>query len=120
MITIFMFTALNSFAGVSFKKDLFPILEDKCIKCHTPPYKDKKGKLKKPKAGLIMTTYKDLMKGSEDGKIIEPGKPEKSSMYTLSSLDPEDEDVMPPKGEPLTTAEIKTIKDWIAEGAKDN
>ena len=88
------------------------------------PYKDpKRGRLKKPKAGLRVDVAELLMKGAEEDegeweKVIVPGSPDKSSFYKLTTLDEDHDDVMPPKGELLTKKEQETLKTWIADGAK--
>jgi hypothetical protein len=38
------------------------------------------------------------------------------ALYTLSSLDPDDDDIMPAKGAPLTKKQTDLIKRWIADG----
>jgi hypothetical protein len=50
--------------------------------------------------------------------VIVAGKPDESSFYKLVTLDPEDDDVMPSKGDPLTKAEQELLKNWILQGAK--
>ncbi|MGE4549790.1 MAG: c-type cytochrome domain-containing protein, partial [Opitutales bacterium] len=74
----------------------------------------------KPKAGLRLDTFESTMKGSTDGRIVSPGKPEDSVLYELISLEPDDDDIMPPKGDPLTAEQIETIRKWIAEGARSS
>jgi uncharacterized membrane protein len=109
--------------AADFAKDIWPIIEAKCVKCHMAPYTDpKRGRIKKPKAGLRLDTAELIMKGAdEDGeweKVVIPGKPEKSHFYTLTILDPDHDDIMPPKGDPLTKKEQELVKAWIAGGAK--
>ena len=41
-------------------------------------------------------------------------------MYAVITLDPDDPEIMPPKGDPLTEDEIKMFSQWITEGAKEN
>jgi hypothetical protein len=107
---------------VSFEKDILPIMKDRCMDCHRAPYKDKRGRVKNPKAGLRFDTAELLMKGSEDEgtytPVIVAGKSAESSFYKLISLDPEDEDIMPPKGDALTKEQQELIKKWIDGGAK--
>jgi hypothetical protein len=67
-----------------------PVLVEKCQKCHGPD---------KQKAALRLDTSADAMAGSEHGKIIVPGDPEKSRLIeVITSKDPDEK--MPPK-EPL-------------------
>ena len=109
--------------AVDFEKEIWPIIETSCVKCHMAPYKDpKRGRTKNPKAGLRFDTAEFIMKGAEeDGeweKVIIPGKPSDSSFYTLITLDEDHDDVMPPKGDLLTKEQQELIKKWIADGAK--
>jgi hypothetical protein len=101
---------------VNFDKEVWPILKENCIKCHQAP-KMVDGKLKKPKAGLRLDAPSHIINGSEEGPVIEPGYPEKSVFYTLTILDDGDDDIMPPKGDPLTGKQTDVIKQWIKEGA---
>ena len=103
---------------VDFEKEIWPILHDKCVKCHRAPYK-KGTRTKKPKGDLRLDDAKLLMQGGEGGACVEPGKPDKSSLYKLCLLPPDHDDVMPPEGkaDPLTDKEKGLLKRWIEEGA---
>lgn len=96
-------------ADVDFVKDVKPILETNCIRCHGP---------EKAKAKLHLDSREGFLKGSEDGKIFVAGKAAESKIYKLVNQPKSSEDRMPPEGEPLTKAQIETIKNWINEGAK--
>lgn len=102
---------------IDFVKDIWPIMKRSCIKCHKEPYM-KNGKLRKPKAELILINKKGILKGSEDGKVIVAGKPDKSSFYKRIILPEDDDDIMPAKGDPLSKDETALIKNWILQGAK--
>lgn len=106
---------------VDFQKDIWPIIENNCIKCHREPYM-KNGKMKKPKGGLRLDTAELFMKGGEDDegkniKIVVPGNPEKSPFYKRTTLPKGHDDIMPPKGEPLSKKETELLKNWILQGA---
>ena len=106
---------LNCYADkINFAKDIWPILENKCLKCHGPD-KIEKGKIKHAKGGLRIDHVKALLLGGDNGPVIKAGESSKSPFYTLT--DPDHDDVMPPKGKPLTTDQRKAIKTWIDEGA---
>ena len=94
-----------------FKKDIAPVLEASCVKCHNE---------KKSKGKLNMATKETFMKGGGDGKIVEPGKPDDSKMIKSILLPADDDDAMPPQDKaPRPTAEqIEALKKWIAAGAK--
>lgn len=94
-----------------FKKDIAPIFESSCVKCHNA---------EKAKGKLNMEKKETFMKGGEDGVIVKAGKPDDSLLIKVLLL-PEDEDeAMPPKGKATrpSTAQIETLKKWITAGAK--
>ena len=104
--------------GISFNDHIFPILEERCLDCHGEPYV-KNGRTIHPKAGLALNTYELVLKGNLDGPIIERGNHEESTLYVVMTLDPDDSEIMPPKGDPLSKEEIDLFKQWIDEGAKE-
>ncbi len=86
-----------------------PLLESTCLSCHGP--KEQKGKFR-------LDTLADALKGGENkGAAIVPGQPEKSPLYTTTILPPDHDDIMPPKGAPLTKEQAELLKRWIAQGA---
>ena len=104
-------------AAPDFAKDIQPILEEKCISCHAAPYK-KGSRLRKPKGDYRLDTRENLLKaGDSEEKAVIPGNANDSYLYKLVILPEDDDDVMPAKGDPLTPAEQKLIKDWIDAGA---
>jgi hypothetical protein len=100
--------AASAQGTVQFERDVWPILKAKCVTCHGP--EDHFNELR-------LDSKDRILKGSKNGKIITPGDPAKSPMYLRVSLPPDDLDVMPAEGDPLTAAQIDTLKRWIAEGA---
>ena len=88
-----------------------PILKAKCSECHN---EDKiKGKLR-------MDTHELLLAGAEgsDYPTVEPGDAENSEMIVRATLEPDDDDFMPPgENDPLTPEEIKILSWWIDTGA---
>jgi hypothetical protein len=105
--------------GVSFNDHVFPLIEERCLDCHGEPYV-KSGRTIHPKAGLRLDTYEWIIKGNLDGAIIEKGNPDESTLIGVVTLDDDDPEIMPPKGEPLTQEEIDMLIQWIKEGAKEN
>ena len=104
-------------ADVSFESEVWPIFEARCVECHRKPYEED-GKLKKPKAGLRMDGAWHIMKGSDDGPIVVPERKDASTLLYHISLPADDDDIMPPKGDPLTKEQIRVIGLWIEEGAR--
>ncbi|HUR52683.1 MAG TPA: PSD1 and planctomycete cytochrome C domain-containing protein [Gemmataceae bacterium] len=96
-------------APVDFNRDVRPILSGQCFQCHGPDEKARKAKLR-------LDIRDDAVKA---GAIV-PGKPDESELLKrIVSTDAETR--MPPgasKKPPLTVAQVATVKQWIAEGAK--
>ena len=105
--------------GIGFHDHVFPILEERCLDCHGEPYV-KNGRTIHPKAGLRLDTYEWVIKGNLDGIILEKGNPDESTLIAVITLDSDDSEIMPPKGDPLSEDEINLLKQWILEGAKEN
>jgi Planctomycete cytochrome C/Leucine Rich repeat len=102
---------------VNFRRHVLPILETSCFRCHKEAYKDKRGRTKKPKGGLRLDGRGWILKGGKNGASVVPGKPSASSLYGRISLDPDDDDIMPAKGDVLSKSKIALIEKWIAQGA---
>lgn len=86
-----------------------PLLQAKCYTCHGAS--KQKGKLRLDQPPFIL-------KGGEEGKVVEPGKADESEMIERMLLPIEDEDHMPPKEKPqLTKNEIALLQWWINSGA---
>jgi mono/diheme cytochrome c family protein len=97
--------------GVTYEKDIKPIFEKSCFKCHGPD---------KQKAKLRVDSLSAALKGGENGKVIEPGNSAKSVLvHNVGRIGDEDE-WMPPtdKGDPLTKEQVGLIRAWIDQGAK--
>ncbi|OAI57874.1 hypothetical protein AYO47_07340, partial [Planctomyces sp. SCGC AG-212-M04] len=86
-----------------------PLLKEKCFACH--------GAVKQ-EAGLRLDAASLILKGSENGAVIVPSKPDEGQL--LRRIQSTGEDQMPPKGEgeALTSAEVKLLKTWIEAGAQ--
>ena len=105
--------------GVDFHSEIMPILQQRCNDCHKAPYEEN-GRTKNPKAGLRFDSYEWLMKGSEDiGPVIEAGDTDGSILFEVITLPPDDDMIMPPKGDPLTAEQVDLFRRWILEGASE-
>ena len=98
--------ALPSHA-VEFGKDILPILDRHCFKCH------KDGK---EKGDLNLQPHK-LKESIGSGRAIIPGKPS-SGLFMKVILSEDPDNRMPPKGARLSEKEIQTLKLWITQGAE--
>lgn len=100
----------NIDSALVFEDVLMPILDARCISCHNQ---------QKLKGELLLTSFKDMMKGGESGKAIVPGNSISSELFTRITLAHDDEDFMPPEGKtPLSKQQVKLIEWWIDAGAK--
>ncbi len=94
-----------------FENKIRPILVENCYKCHSL----EKGK---SKGDLTLDSRAGLLKGGENGPIVVPGDPAKSSLVTaVTYLDKDLQ--MPPKGEKLTDQQIADLTTWVKMGAPD-
>lgn len=93
-------------ANISYSKDIYPILESRCGKCHMGSFTSE---------NLNMETYDSLMAGSQNGVVIVAGNA-KESLLARKILKGE----MPKRGPKLTPAQVQIIIDWINAGAPNN
>ncbi|WP_250932040.1 c-type cytochrome domain-containing protein [Aporhodopirellula aestuarii] len=89
--------------GVSFVKQVAPILADKCGGCH----------IRGSKGGFSLATFADLMKGPPEGVVIFAGDTIGSRLIeTIKTGD------MPRGGGKVSSIELAILERWINEGAK--
>src|SRR2546421_5143801 len=76
--------------GVTYAKDIRPIFEASCFRCHGE---------EKQKGDLRLDSLQAVLKGGEDGKVIVPGA-SKKSLLVIAAARIDDETAMPPKPKP--------------------
>lgn len=92
-----------------FAAEVWPILKKSCVRCHGH---------RKQKGDLRLDSLAAAQAGGKSGKpALVPGDPAASELHVRITLPQEDEDYMPSKGDPLTPAQVDTLKRWIAAGA---
>ena len=96
---------------VDFARDIQPIFERSCLRCHGP---------EKPKSGFRLDNREAALKGGENGKAMVPGDSTNSPLIHLVAGLDEEIGRMPPKGkgDPLTAEEISLLRAWIDQGAQ--
>jgi len=73
--------------GLTYAKDLRPLFEASCFRCHGQ---------ERPKGGLQLDSLEAVLQGGEDGKVLVPGDSKKSPLlFAVARVD--DEIAMPPK-----------------------
>ena len=111
--------SLNS--DVSFKRDVMSIVRRQCLPCHAEDNLNP--------SELSLDSRKLLMEGGKHGVPVIPGNAEKSLLYQKLGPSPPFGKRMPldPKKKKgmastksLTEEEIRVIREWIEQGAKDN
>lgn len=98
-------------AEIDFIRDVKPVLEFNCVSCHRAD--NAKGKLR-------LDEKASAFKSKE---VIAPGDADESALYWMTTLPPDDDEIMPPikhedKDYPLRKPEQAILKEWIKEGAK--
>ncbi|MEP6668031.1 MAG: DUF1549 domain-containing protein [Chthoniobacter sp.] len=92
---------------VDFEKEIKPLFEAACIKCHA------KGK---DKGGFSLETREVFLKGGDNGAGAVLGKSGESNIVELvAGLDPDS--IMPKKGTRWTPEQVGLLRAWIDQGA---
>ncbi len=100
-------------AAPDYQRDVQPIFAEHCAQCHGVDASQRKSSLR-------LDDRTSVLKGGESGTAaIVPGKPEQSELFRrIASTDADV--VMPPPDhkKPLSTKQIETLRQWIADGAQ--
>src|SRR5438128_3631238 len=99
-------TTTQTTRDISFKRDVGPILSEKCLKCHG---------LASPMANLDLKSRESALKGGQHGPAIVPGNAAASNLYKHVAGQ---EQPRMPLGGRLTEEEIAVLKAWIDRGAE--
>jgi len=89
---------------LTFERHIRPILKAHCFHCH--------GGEGETSGGLDLRLQRFMVGGGDSGAAVLPGDAVNSYLYERVASGE-----MPPKGEPLTAEQVKTIADWINQGA---
>jgi mono/diheme cytochrome c family protein len=104
----------SSEGQVSFKEDVFPILQRRCVECHQP------GGAGYEKSGFDMTSYEGLMKGTKYGPMIIPGNVIESNLLAMINRKTSPKLWMPHGKKQLSRCDRQAIRSWVAQGALNN
>lgn len=100
---------------VSYKNDVYPLIYDYCLNCHSPGGKGYN------KSGLDLRTYEGLMKGTKFGPVVKSGDPETSTFVMLLEGRANPALRMPAGiNGSLYKQHITTMRKWVHQGAKNN
>jgi mono/diheme cytochrome c family protein len=94
---------------IEFDRDIRPILETSCLRCHGP---------ERPKSHFRLDDRDAALKGGNDGVDILPGRASESPLLQRVASSDENNQMPPPgKGERLTPAQLDLLRAWIDQGA---
>ena len=100
---------------ISYSKQVIPILQNHCLECHVPNTPGQQA------SGLDMSTHQSLMKGTKFGPVIKAGDSLSSTLVILVEGRADPSIKMPHGDRPaLSASEIKTLRQWIDQGAMNN
>lgn len=96
---------------VDFERDVYPILDAKCVACHNVAVDESK---------LVLEDVEGILKGGKRGPSVIAKKPEESWLFKMAARI--DGPAMPPQpnsveAPPLSPKELGIIRQWILEGA---
>lgn len=101
-------------SGVSYNKEVQPILAKNCSECHAPGQKGFAA------SGLDTTSYQAVMKGGKFGPMVKPGDALTSALNMLVEGRVHSSIQMPHGREKLPAKDVEILKVWVNEGAKNN
>ena len=98
--------AVQSPPGPDFNRDILPIFQRECVGCHSSALK---------LGGLVLESYRDLMKGGEQGIPLVAGHADQSLLVRM--LEGTAEPRMPLNGQ-LPAEQIQLVRAWIDASAR--
>jgi hypothetical protein len=113
MIVSSQLATLFAESPIDFKREIRPILSNRCFACHGP---DKE----KVESGLQLDSFEGATGKADSGTAaIVPGQPTESELIRRVLSQDDDQRMPPPHfGERLTPSEIEKLQKWVASGAK--
>ncbi|NQV28372.1 MAG: DUF1553 domain-containing protein [Rhodopirellula sp.] len=100
-----MACAAETAQPVHFQRDIAPIFETHCLRCHNAD---------SPEGDLSLATADDL----REATLVVPGQPEQSPLLNVVQTNGNDPAAMPKEGKPLTDIQVKLLRRWIESGAE--
>ncbi len=116
---------------VSFRRDVYPVLQQNCAVCHTP------GRPGYAQSGFSVQSYQTVMKGTKYGPVVIPGSGISSTLVWVLEQGADPSVNMPKEYQMvvvghknivvpsqnamrLSINDVELIQDWIDHGAKNN
>lgn len=101
LVTSSLISAAPPMGEAQFEKEVWPLLQAKCMKCHGES---------KPKGGLRLDSREAVLRGGDSGPAVVLGKPAQSLF--LKVVDYGGDIQMPPSGK-LADGEVALLRKWI-------
>ena len=111
LVTVFTCAAAaNEGTNRLFLERVAPLLERRCVSCHSGIH---------PKGGLSLETAELALSGGDSGPLLAPGDAANSLLLDYVAANPAtgDPPAMPKGGPPLTAEDVSTLREWITDGA---
>lgn len=108
-VLVLLCAQLAVIAAPDFTREVRPIFEQHCFKCHGP---------EKQKGGLRFDVKDGAFKKGESGELAIVPKHAADSRIIKLVTSRKDDEWMPPKGDRLTSTQIDALKRWINAGAE--
>lgn len=111
-LAVLVSSAVAADAGkpITYDDHVAAIFKRHCFQCHGET---------KQKAGLDLSSFASLMKGSTGGAVVVAGRSNASRIVELITAEDASER-MPPENDPLPKDDVATIKAWIDSGLRQN
>jgi hypothetical protein len=93
---------------VDFVRDVKPIFEKHCTRCHGA---------EKQESGLRLDLSVAILRGGNIGEVVIPREPAKSRLLHIIRGEDTDLGPMPPEGPGLSPRELTVVENWIRAGA---
>lgn len=94
---------------IDFDRDIRPILDNSCIRCHGP---------ERPKSRYRLDSREAALKGGEHGVAIVEGNSARSPLIHYVARLVEDLEMPPKQSEALSADQVSLLRAWIDQGAK--
>ena len=94
---------------VDFERDIRPIFEVSCLRCHGPV---------RPRGGFRLDDREAALRGGDYGPVLVPGNSAESQLLAYVAHEVPGMEMPPPgQGDPLTADQIASLRAWIDQGA---
>src|ERR1017187_1310259 len=95
---------------ILFDRDVRPIFEQSCFRCHGP---------EKPKSDFRLDLRAEALRGGDDNtNDVVPGHSDRSKLVAyVAGLDEKTQMPPPDRGQPLTPGQVAVLRAWIDQGA---